>query len=295
MLNMDKTEAPAQMRAGRTVLEIATRAVMAELVENQEFHASPVRESLEVWCEPGDMQVQVVKTEAVARAALQAIDNASDDVFAQEYAAARAGGNLDACAAALSRRLRQMDKRCRAANARADGLAKDKALLLDATREIAADNAHLHERLRMVESGLARNGATLPPALVDASTTFTQLVVGICRGKGERKVAIAEKVADIRDIAYGIGLLEGEQRARGSADDEERDEVFTKSKWRHTRTGGEYAEVGRAGLHIDKHNRVCEGDTLVIYQGDDGRLWAREAGEFGDGRFEPLPTPGAAK
>ncbi|WP_394657635.1 hypothetical protein [uncultured Novosphingobium sp.] len=39
-----------------------------------------------------------------------------------------------------------------------------------------------------------------------------------------------------------------------------------------------------------------EGDGLVIYRGEDGKLWARLADEFHDGRFEALrpqaPTDG---
>ncbi len=61
-------------------------------------------------------------------------------------------------------------------------------------------------------------------------------------------------------------------------------------RWRHLKRGTEYTEIGRAQLQVASSDPV-EGSELVIYRGDDGKLWARETGEFEDGRFEPLPTP----
>jgi hypothetical protein len=37
-----------------------------------------------------------------------------------------------------------------------------------------------------------------------------------------------------------------------------------------------------------------DGTTLVLYQGEDGRLWVRTPAEFVDGRFLALPAPEAA-
>lgn len=49
--------------------------------------------------------------------------------------------------------------------------------------------------------------------------------------------------------------------------------------WHHTKTGNMYTEVGRAHLCVSD---ACpqEGDEIVIYQGADGRLWAREDQDF---------------
>lgn len=53
---------------------------------------------------------------------------------------------------------------------------------------------------------------------------------------------------------------------------------------RHRGRGSEYVVVGLAALQSAQ--AVGEGACLVVYQGDDGGLWARPEGEFGDGRFE---------
>jgi hypothetical protein len=57
--------------------------------------------------------------------------------------------------------------------------------------------------------------------------------------------------------------------------------------WRHKKRGTTYAEVGLASLQAET---PCEETAvLVIYRGDDGRLWARPHDEFHDGRFEAAP------
>lgn len=64
----------------------------------------------------------------------------------------------------------------------------------------------------------------------------------------------------------------------------------TTPKWRHRTRGTLYEEVGRAELQAADRNlpHPTEQDTLVIYRGDDGKLWARWDVEFEDGRFERL-------
>ncbi len=56
------------------------------------------------------------------------------------------------------------------------------------------------------------------------------------------------------------------------------------TRWRHLKRGTTYEEIGRARLQASYPPN--EGDVLVIYRGDDGKLWAREENEFLDGRFE---------
>lgn len=59
--------------------------------------------------------------------------------------------------------------------------------------------------------------------------------------------------------------------------------------WKHVKRGTIYGEVCRAELQMAQMAfDVVEGATLVIYEGADGKLWAREETEFEDGRFDDL-------
>lgn len=62
-------------------------------------------------------------------------------------------------------------------------------------------------------------------------------------------------------------------------------------RWRHKKRGTTYVEIGRATLQAAT-GPAGEGDTLVIYRGEDGQLWAREAHEFEDGRFDEVSDAG---
>lgn len=59
---------------------------------------------------------------------------------------------------------------------------------------------------------------------------------------------------------------------------------------KHVARGSTYTVLG--GAEVQSAMPINEGDMLMVYRGDDGRLWARPMPEFGDGRFIPLP-PGA--
>lgn len=52
------------------------------------------------------------------------------------------------------------------------------------------------------------------------------------------------------------------------------------------RKGGLYRLTGAATFAGEYQPR--EGDVLMVYEGPDGRLWARIRSEFYDGRFETL-------
>jgi hypothetical protein len=65
---------------------------------------------------------------------------------------------------------------------------------------------------------------------------------------------------------------------------------------RHKKRGTTYVVVGTAELQMATD--LVDGAFLIIYKGDDGKLWARQEDEFEDGRFEdvsgrlaaPVPT-----
>jgi hypothetical protein len=69
-----------------------------------------------------------------------------------------------------------------------------------------------------------------------------------------------------------------EVRAQPTASDEVR--------VRHKVRGTCYSIVGEA--EVQTNHAIHEGVNLVVYRGDDGKLWCRPKPEFEDGRFETL-------
>jgi hypothetical protein len=68
------------------------------------------------------------------------------------------------------------------------------------------------------------------------------------------------------------------------------DEIGT--VWRHKKRGTTYTIIGHGELQINKE--PVDGAELVIYRGEDGRIWVRPEHEFCDGRFERMaPAPPA--
>lgn len=65
--------------------------------------------------------------------------------------------------------------------------------------------------------------------------------------------------------------------------------VQTGQRWQHVKRGTTYEVVGLGELQTT--GELFDGASLVIYRGDDGKLWAREEGEFTDGRFVLTATP----
>jgi hypothetical protein len=61
-------------------------------------------------------------------------------------------------------------------------------------------------------------------------------------------------------------------------------------RWRHVERGTYYTEIGRGFASI-ADMPIKDYTAVVIYQGDDGTLWVRNAVEFDDGRFEPVSNP----
>lgn len=56
--------------------------------------------------------------------------------------------------------------------------------------------------------------------------------------------------------------------------------------WRHKKRGTFYVHLGVAKLQTT--NPIQEGEELVVYRDEDGKLWARPQSEFNDGRFEHI-------
>lgn len=64
------------------------------------------------------------------------------------------------------------------------------------------------------------------------------------------------------------------------------DDAGERETYRHLKRGTVYEMVGTAELQAEQPQ--CEHAQLAIYRGEDGKLWARNTGEFHDGRFERL-------
>lgn len=87
---------------------------------------------------------------------------------------------------------------------------------------------------------------------------------------------------------------EGDFHAGTYADDSPVGEELMR-RVRHKKRGTTYEVLGLAEVQIStsygeplSSRRLNEGDRLVVYQGEDGKLWARFPDEFEDGRFEPV-------
>ena len=57
-------------------------------------------------------------------------------------------------------------------------------------------------------------------------------------------------------------------------------------RFRHLKRGTSYIEIGCGEVQSDRP--IHEGDVLVVYIGEDGKIWLRPEGEFDDGRFQPV-------
>ncbi|WP_150131803.1 hypothetical protein [Sphingomonas carotinifaciens] len=64
--------------------------------------------------------------------------------------------------------------------------------------------------------------------------------------------------------------------------------VVEGERWRHVKRGTVYEVIGYAELQNGNAKGLREGSELAVYRGEDGKLWARERGEFHDGRFAAL-------
>lgn len=67
--------------------------------------------------------------------------------------------------------------------------------------------------------------------------------------------------------------------------------VTAGERWQHVKRGTAYDVIGRASLQNATGKQLSEADAIVIYRDLEGCLWAREEGEFTDGRFARLSAP----
>jgi hypothetical protein len=59
------------------------------------------------------------------------------------------------------------------------------------------------------------------------------------------------------------------------------------ARYRHVKRGTVYEVLGKGRLQCAA-NAALDDSEVVIYRGNDGKLWARGVDEFYDGRFEPI-------
>ena len=64
----------------------------------------------------------------------------------------------------------------------------------------------------------------------------------------------------------------------------------TVERYRHKKRGTVYEVIGEAELQTNTDNLV-DGSQMMVYRGEDGKLWCRHYDEFHDGRFAAAKGP----
>lgn len=90
------------------------------------------------------------------------------------------------------------------------------------------------------------------------------------------------------DLRHLVETLDAAQKALRPAVESESGERGVGELWRHVKRGTVYEKIGVAELQCATGQNPGEGEGLVIYRGEDGKLWARMADEFHDGRFTAI-------
>lgn len=68
-----------------------------------------------------------------------------------------------------------------------------------------------------------------------------------------------------------------------------RPDAMAGRRWRHKERGTTYTSLGFGKAQCSPPG-LLDDENVVIYQGDDGSLWARRHAEFSDGRFEEIAS-----
>lgn len=97
---------------------------------------------------------------------------------------------------------------------------------------------------------------------------------------GPREVTVEQTLSFLRGLPNKLGYTHPAPASNTTSEGE---------VWRHKKRGTNYEKIGVAELQCATGQNPGEGEGLVIYRGEDGKLWARLADEFHDGRFEWVP------
>jgi hypothetical protein len=62
------------------------------------------------------------------------------------------------------------------------------------------------------------------------------------------------------------------------------------SRWRSKSSQLVYSELCRGKLELTYNRALIEGDRVVVYQSEDGKIYLRPEVEFDDGRYEAMPS-----
>jgi len=80
--------------------------------------------------------------------------------------------------------------------------------------------------------------------------------------------------------APGMGWIDGRRFSEQAGE-----------RWRHVKSGGVYIlPFGRADAMVQCAEPITDENTLTVYIGEDGMIFARPTHEFHDGRFVRLPA-----
>jgi hypothetical protein len=118
--------------------------------------------------------------------------------------------------------------------------------------------------------------------------TELELQKQVLRAQGEKALLQAVMISALHAIKHAIN-------GRSKLSAEEMVDGIIKSlgparplTHRHRKRGTLYQEIGRGELQVSE-SLVSDGTELVVYQGEDGKLWFRPVDEFDDpNRFDRL-------